>query len=72
MGKLIKSLDNNNNSQRKICNEYKRVYGLKRQNIVLSNGMFGKLVGLYKVRRHDSFMFAESSLLQQFEQRAWF
>ena len=52
--------------------EHKSVHGLKFQNIALPNGMIGNLAGPYKGRRHDSFMLAESGLLSQLQQHAWF
>lgn len=40
--------------------------------MALPNGMIGNLAGPYKGRRHGSFMLAESSLLAQLQQHAWF
>ena len=60
------------NNQRQVCNEHKMVHGLKFQNITLTNGMIGNLTCPYKGWRHDSFMLAESGLLAQLQQHAWF
>ena len=58
-------------NQRQVYNGHKRVYALKFQTVVLPNGMIGNLAGPYEGRRHDSFMLADSSLLQQLQQHAW-
>ena len=60
------------NNLQQVYNGHKRVCGLKFQNIALPNGMIGNLAGPYKGRRHDSFMLAESGLLSQLQQHAWF
>ena len=52
-------------------NGHKRVHALKFQTVVLPNGMIGNLAGPYEGRRHDSFMLADSGLLQQLQQHAW-
>ena len=52
-------------------NGHKRVHALKFQTAVLPNGMIGNLAGPYGGRRHDSFMLADSGLLQQLQQHAW-
>ena len=60
------------NNQRQVYNGHKRVHGLKFQNVTLPNGMIGNLVGPYEGRRHDSFMLADSGLLTQLQQHAWY
>ena len=60
------------NNQRQVYNGHKMIHGLKFQNITLTNGMIGNLTCPYKGWRHDSFMLAESGLLAQLQQHAWF
>jgi hypothetical protein len=50
-----------------VYNGHKRFHGLKFQSIVLPNGLIFNLFGPISGRRHDSFMLAESNLLQKFE-----
>ena len=45
---------------------------MKFQNKVLPKGMTGNLTGPYEGRRQGSLMSAESSLLAQLQQHAWF
>ena len=59
-------------NQRQVYNGHKRVHALKFQNIALPNGMIGNLAGPYEGRRHDSYMLAESGLLLQLQQHAWY
>ena len=59
------------NNQRQVYNGQKRVHALKFPNVTLPNGMIANLSGLYEGRRHDSFVLAESSLLNQLQQHAW-
>ena len=40
--------------------------------MALPKGMIGNLAGPYEGRRQGSFMLAESSLLAQLQQHAWF
>ncbi|XP_066925268.1 uncharacterized protein [Clytia hemisphaerica] len=59
--------------QRQVYNGHKRVHALKFQNVTLPNGMIGtNLAGPYEGRRHDSFMLADSGLLNQLQQHAWY
>ena len=45
---------------------------MKFQNKALPKGMIGNLTGPYEGRRQGSLMLAESSLLAQLQQHAWF
>ena len=58
--------------QLQVYKGHKRIHGLKFQNITLPNGMIGNLAGPYEGRMHESFMLAESGLLAQLKQHAWF
>ena len=53
-------------------NSHKRVDALKFQTVVLPNGMIGNVAGPYEGRKHDSFMLADSDLLQKLQQHVWF
>ena len=44
---------------------------LKFQNVVLPNGLIGKLNGPYEGRRHDATMLYESGLLRDLREAAW-
>ena len=59
-----------NRNQWQLYNSHKRVHALKFQTIVLPNGMIGNLAGPYEGKRHDSFMLADSGLLQKLQQHA--
>ena len=54
-------------NQRVIYNGHKRVHAIKFQAIALPNGLVGNLFGPIEGRRHDSFMLAESGLLQDLQ-----
>ena len=64
----IRRISRPKNIQRQVYNGHKRVHALKFQNVTLPNGMIANLSGPYEGRRHDSFMLAESSLLNQLQQ----
>ena len=69
----VRRWDNSSNrNQRQVYNTQKRVHALKFQIVVLHNGMIGNRADPYEGRRNDSFMLADSSLLQQLQQHAWF
>ena len=56
------------NNQRQVYNGHKIVHALKFQDVTLPNGMIANLSGPYEGRRHDSFMLAESGLLNHLQQ----
>ncbi|XP_028411159.1 uncharacterized protein LOC114533765 [Dendronephthya gigantea] len=53
--------------QRAVYNGHKRVHAIKFQSVALPNGMIGHLYGPMEGRRHDSFMLAQSGLLNQLQ-----
>ena len=55
------------NNQLQVHHGHKRVHALRFQNVTLPNGKIVNLSGPYEGKRHDSFMLAESGLLNQMQ-----
>ena len=61
----VRQISRPKNNQRQVYNGHNRVHALKFQNVTLPNEMIGNLSGPCERRRHDSFMLAETGLLNQ-------
>jgi len=57
--------------QRIMYNGHKRVHGFKFQSIVAPNGLIANFYGPLEGSRHDSYLLAQSGVLQQLEQHSF-